>query len=86
MEKPSNIFTTDSPDLAAFLQLNGIKYIDCIIEVEPDTERSKGIMRFLDEKQNARDLERLFLTSEFKKYRDLNKFYLREVHKAVKRT
>lgn len=82
MSQIANIFESADVDLCSFLLLHDVKYLDCRVETDTRTGRSRAIIRFLDEKQNARDLERLFLTSEFKRYRDLNKFLLKEVHRA----
>ena len=75
-------FTTFDVDLAAFLMMHDVPYLGCTVESDPRNGRSRAIIRFLDEKQNARDLERLFLSSEVKKFREIHKFMLREVHKA----
>lgn len=82
MEKSSKIFETDNVDLGSYLLINDVKYLDCRVETDARSGRAKAILRFIDTRQNARDLERMFLTSDFKKYRDLNKFLLKEVHKA----
>lgn len=82
MEKSSKIFETDNVDLGSYLLINDVEYVNCRVETDPRNGRAKAILRFVDTRQNARDLERMFLTSEFKKYRDLNKFLLKEVHKA----
>lgn len=81
-QKPSKIYETADVDLASFLCLHDVQYLDCRVESDPRSGRARAIIRFVDDKQNARDLERVFLTSEFKKYRDINKFLLKEVHKA----
>lgn len=81
-QRSNKIFETHDVDLGTFLQLHDVPYLDCRVESDPKTRRVRAVLRFLDEKQNARDLERLFLTSDFKKFRDINKFLLKEVHKA----
>lgn len=82
MEKSSKIFETDNVDLGSYLLINDVEYLDCRVETDGRSGRAKAILRFIDKRQNARDLERMFLTSDLKKYRDLNKFLLKEVHKA----
>jgi hypothetical protein len=75
------IFRTQSVDLATYLILEGIKYLGC--------ERSPAnpnvvIVTFDDAKQNCLDLERVFINSEFKKYRDINKWLLGKIHSALR--
>lgn len=77
-------FFTSDVDLGAYLCMQGIQYMDCKVESDPRSGRARAILRFWDEKQNARDLERHFITSDFKKYRDANKYLLKEVHRACK--
>lgn len=76
------IFETTNVDLAAFLMFEGIKYL------EAKNSKSMGkdlvVLRFLDEKQNCLDLERVFMSSDFKKYRDLTKYLLKEVHSKLR--
>lgn len=76
MKQP--IFETTNVDLAAFLMFEGIKYL------ESRVDRSRGkalvVLRFLDERQTCLDLERVFMGSDMKKYRDLIKYLLKEVH------
>ena len=71
------IFETTNVDLGSFLILEGIKLLECQLK-----DKSKGIviMRFLDEAQNCLDLERVYLSSEFKKFRDINKYLLKKIH------
>lgn len=76
------IFETTNVDLAAFLMFEGIKFIEC------DRAGSVGkdivVLRFLDEKENCRDLERVFMGSDMKRYRDLVKYLLKEVHAKLR--
>ena len=76
-----NEFTTYDVDLAAFLMLQGLKFIECVLEpgIKP-----RVVMRFFDEKQVARDLERVFMGTEVKRYRDLHKYLLREIHRTMR--
>ncbi len=55
------IFETTNVDLAAFLMLEGIKYIEC--EASRNIGKDIVVMRFLDDKQNCLDLERVFITN-----------------------
>ena len=77
--RPTDIFETTNVDLAAFLMMEGIKFLEC--KIAPSTGPTKDIvvMRFLDDKTNCRDLERVFMGSDFKKYREFNKYLLREI-------
>lgn len=84
MSDKCNIFLTDSVDLAAFLAMNELRYVGYTTDLDVSSERFKGVLRFEDPRGVAMDLERAFLNSEFKKYRDMNKYFLREVHKATK--
>jgi hypothetical protein len=76
--KQTPVFETTNVDLAAYLMLEGIKYLEC------RNDKSMGkdlvILRFLDDKQNCLDLERVFMGSQMKRYRDLTKYLLKEVH------
>lgn len=80
----SKIFETSDLDLAAFLMLHELKLIETRVEIDPKQRRPKAIMRFADEKQTARDLERLFQTSTERRYRDCMKYLLKEAHTAVR--
>jgi len=82
--KPNNVFETADLDLGAFLMLHGLKFLDSRVELEGSRQKPKAIMRFDDEKTNARDLERVFMTSSEKRFRDLNKYLLREAHKSIR--
>lgn len=79
--KEARIFETQNVDLATYLMLMGIK----LLEVKKsETKRNVAILRFLDEKQNCLDLERVFLNSEFKKFRDINKYLLSKIHESLR--
>lgn len=79
--KETPIFETQNVDLATFLMLEGIKLLEC---KRSDTNRKVAIMRFLDEKRNCLDLERVYLSSQYKKFRDINKYLLSKVHEALR--
>lgn len=79
--KQAYVFSTQNVDLASFLVLEGIKFMGC--ELSPEDPRVV-VLNFLDEKQNCLDLERVFFSSEFKKYRDINKWLLSKVHGALR--
>ena len=89
MERPEastdKIFETSNVDLGAYLMLEGVKLIGCKIDFDSMKRKPMAIMQFLDEKMNARDLERLFMTSSEKRYRDLTKYLLKEVHKEIRK-
>jgi len=84
MKINNKIFETDSVDLAAYLTMNDLRYLGYTTDLDSLNERYKGVLRFEDPRGIAKDLERAFLNSDYKKYRDLNKYFLREVHKATK--
>ena len=76
-------FSTCDVDLAAYLMLNGLKFIEA--KIDPNTiDKPRVIMRFFDEKGLARDLERAFTGSEIKKFRDYNKYLLKEIHRTLR--
>lgn len=83
MEKDKDVtmFETQSVDLASFLILEGIKFTGC---KRSDTNPNVVVLCFADEKQNCLDLERVFLSSDFKKYRDINKWLLSKIHAALR--
>lgn len=76
------IFETTNVDLAAFLMYEGIKYVEA--RVDRSSSKDLVVLRFLDEKQNCLDLERVFMSSNFKRYRDIVKYLLKEVHKKLR--
>lgn len=76
-------FSTYDVDLAAYLMLQGLKFIECKTDESPGT-KPRVTMRFFDEKEVARDLERAFMGSEIKKYRDFHKYLLRDIHRTLK--
>lgn len=76
------VFETTNLDLAAFLLFEGIKYLESGKSLNYGKE--VVVFRFLDEKENCLDLERVFMSSDFKKYRDLVKYLLKEVHAKLR--
>lgn len=72
-------YETTDVDLAAFLLLEGLKLIECV-----KRDSNKVTVRFFDEKNVARDLERVWLNSNLKNYNDFRKYLLREVHGALR--
>ena len=79
--KEALIFNTQNVDLATFLMLEGVKLLEC---KRSEHNRKVVILRFLDEKQNCLDLERIYTTSKFKQYRDLNKYLLSKIHEVLR--
>ena len=80
-QKDIRIFETQNVDLATFLMLMEIK----LLEVKKsEIKRGVVILRFLDEKQNCLDLERVYLNSDYKKFRDINKYLLSKIHEALR--
>ena len=81
LAKECPIFETQNVDLATFLIMEDIKLLEC---KRSDSNRRIVIFRFVDDKQNCIDLERVFLNSDFKKFRDINKYLLSKVHQILK--
>lgn len=79
--KEASIFETQNVDLATFLMLEGIKLLEC---KKSEFNSKVVILRFLDEKQNCLDLERVYLSSPYKKFRDINKYLLQKIHQTLK--
>ena len=77
-------FETYDVDLAAFLMLEGLKFIECSLDPTYTQGRPRVLMRFYDEKGTARDLERAFATSNYKRYRDLHKYLLKDIHRTLR--
>ena len=84
MEKEIGIFETPNLDLGAYLMLEGIKYVGCRMTMDSKGE-PKAVLKFLDEKRNCLDLERLFMVSREKRYRELNKYLLKDIHSEIKK-
>lgn len=79
--KEARIFETQNVDLASFLMLEEVK----LLEVVKSKDNQRIIVfRFIDEKQNCLDLERVYLSSQYKKFRDINKYLLQKVHEALR--
>lgn len=76
-----NIFCTSNVDLATFLVFEGIKLLE--FEVT-DAYRKIVTIKFIDEKQNCLDLERVFLNSDLKRYREINKWVLKNIHAKLR--
>ena len=74
--KEADIFETNNVDLASFLMIEGIRFLECR---KSNSNPNIIIMRFFDEKKNCLDLERVFLNSEFKKFRDIQKYLLDKI-------
>ena len=74
-------FSTTNVDLATFLMFHGIKFLQYNII---DARKKIVSMEFLDEKQNCLDLERVFINSEFKRFREINKYLLSKIHEKLR--
>lgn len=81
--KQVKTFETFDVDLAAYLMLEGLKFIECKLDDAPGS-KPRVIMRFFDEKEVARDLEKVFMGSDVKKFRDFHKYLLRDIHRTLK--
>lgn len=79
--KEPRIFETQNVDLGTFLMLEGIKLLEC---KKSDVNSKVIILRFLDEKSNCLDLERVYLNSKFKTFRDINKYLLTKIHQTLR--
>lgn len=77
-------FETHDVDLAAFLMLEGLKFIECVIDPKITQSKPRVLIRFFDEKGTARDLERAFMSSNIKRYRDFHKYLLKSIHRTLK--
>lgn len=77
----NQIFETQNVDLGSFLMLNDVRLLEA---VRSPHNRKIVILRFLDEKSNCLDLERVYLNSEHKKFRDINKYLLSKVHEVLR--
>lgn len=77
----ASIYETTNVDLGSFLILEGIKLLEC---QKKDQGSKVVVMRFLDEAQNCMDLERVYLNSEYKKFRDINKYLLKKIHNTLR--
>lgn len=75
------VYETSNADLATFLLFEGIRLLE--FRVSP-TNPKVIIIRFADECNKCLDLERVFLNSDFKRYRDLNKWLLNKIHSHKK--
>lgn len=83
MKNSTKIFETQNADFATFLIMEGI----ALSGYRRKHENSNiVILQFEDEKQNCLDLERVFIRSDFKKYRDLNKWLLGKLYDFLRET
>lgn len=76
-------FATYDVALAAYLMLEGLKFIECKLDATPGT-KPRVLMRFFDDKEIARDLEKVFMSSREKTFRDYHKYLLRSIHHTLK--
>lgn len=79
--KDSRIFETQNVDLATFLMMEGVRFLEC---KKSALNPRIVVLRFLDEKANCLDLERVYINSQLKKFRDINKYLLGKVHEALR--
>lgn len=78
MSKEPKIYKTADTDVAAYLIYEGIKLIDL------EVVEKIIYFNFLDEKKNANDLERVYLNSTFKRFRDIHRYLLKQIHIKLK--
>ena len=77
-------FETFDVDLAAYLMLEGLKFIECISDNTSPSSKPRVLMRFFDEKEVARDLERVFMGTREHSYRSFHKYLLKEIHRTLR--
>ena len=77
----TRIYETTNVDLGSFLILEGIKMLECQMK---DKAKRIVVLRFLDEADSCLDLERVYLNSEHKKFRDINKYLLKKIHETIR--
>lgn len=77
----NQIFETQNVDLASYLILEGIKFMGCKRHL---ADPNVVVLEFQDEHGKCLDLERVFINSEYKKYRDINKWLLGKIHAALR--
>ena len=76
--REESIYETDSLAIAAYFDINGLKYLGCKTGVGRNGS-SIVIFIFNDCKGVARDLERSYRNSNEKKYRDSLLFFRNEI-------
>lgn len=81
LNKDPLIFETQSVDLATYLILEGVKFLGCKRAV---VNPNVVVLQFQDDHKNCLDLERVFINSDFKRYRDVNKWLLGKIHSALR--
>lgn len=79
--KDSDVYETQNVDFASFLMLEGIKFLGC---KRSEFHTNVVVLCFDDAKQSCIDLERVFIHSDYKKYRDINKWLLSKIHGALR--
>lgn len=79
----TSTFETANVDFATYLSYQGLKYLGKRVEYDCDSKRPRALLKFLDEREVAKDLEITFLSSQERRYRELNKHFLREAKQAV---
>lgn len=77
-------FSTHDVDLAAFLMLEGLKYIEAVLDDKYTKGKPRVCLKFFDEKGIARDLEKVWYNSQMFKYRSLHRFLLKDIHLTLK--
>lgn len=77
----ARIYETSNVDLATYLVFEGIKLLEC---AKKSGNSNIVLMRFLDDKGQCLDLERVFINSDYKKFRDVNKWLLKKVHSTLR--
>ena len=77
----AEIYTTQNVDLASFLVLHGVSLIRCYCD---PSKSHVVLMDFSDPKDKCSDLELVYLKSEHKVFRDINKQMLKRVHTTLK--
>jgi hypothetical protein len=74
-------FETTNVDLATFLVMEGIQLLEFTYK---DRRKSIVVIRFIDDLGKCSDLERVYMNSEYKRFRDINKWLLSKIHDKLR--
>jgi hypothetical protein len=80
--KDQTIYETTNAALAAYLYNLGIKFLEA--SVDSNKAKPTVTLRFLDTKNNCRDLEYIYMKSPEKLHNEIYRFFLTEIHKKLR--
>lgn len=80
MSKPKT-YTTNNVDFATFLVFEGVE----VLEFTTDGGSNVVYITFKDELGKCADLERVYLKSTYKEFRDINKWLLQKIHETLRK-